>query len=58
MAGREPKKYARTKVTYRLMTSQTNRLNETAKALKKSKTAIIEEALGMYFNLLHKDGVI
>lgn len=45
-------------VAYRLLAAQVRRLEQTAELLGKTRTQIIEEALAMYFNRLHIDGVI
>lgn len=45
-------------VAYRLLTAQLRLLENTAKTLGKSKTYVVEQALAMYFNRLHIDGVI
>lgn len=58
MVGREAKRYARRAVSYRLMEVQVRRLEEVSRITGKSKTAIVEEALGIYFNILKRDGVI
>lgn len=58
MAGRETKRYARRAVSYRLMEVQVRRLDEVSKITGKNKTAIVEEALGIYFTILKRDGVI
>lgn len=58
MAGREAKRHARKLVNYRLMEVQVRRLAEVSRITGKSKTAIVEDALGIYFNILKRDGVI
>ena len=58
MAGRERKVYGRKLVAYRLMESQLQALDNASRAIKKSKTAIVEQAIGMYLNQLHISGVI
>ena len=58
MAGRGKTLYARRKVTYRLMVAQLARLDLAAKATGKSKTALVEDALGLYLNMLHQSKVI
>ena len=58
MAGRNKKVYSRKSVTYRLMTSQLSILESVSKAIGKSKTDIVEEAIAMYINRLHLEGVI
>lgn len=45
-------------VNFRLMRAQLHQLEQAQKALGKTKTAIVEQALSIYFNLLRRDGVL
>ncbi len=45
-------------VSFRLTVAQINLLTSSKKALGKSKTVIVEEALAYYLNKLHIEGVI
>ncbi len=56
--GKEKGVSSRKVVSYRLLNAQLRLLETSSKTLGKSKTAIVEEALSYYLNMLHLQGVI
>jgi len=56
--GREKIISSRKLVAFRLLNAQVRLLDTTSKALGKSRTAVVEEAISYYLNMLHLQGVI
>jgi len=56
--GREKIISSRKLVNFRLLNAQVRMLDTASKSLGKSKTAVVEEAISYYLNMLHLQGVI
>jgi len=56
--GRNKLVYERKQLAVWILPNQANDLETLHQKLDKSKTAIVMEALGIYFNLMRKQGVL
>lgn len=56
--GREKLVFTKTRINVWVLPNQVRDLNELKNKMGKSQTDIVIEALGIYFNLLRKQGVL